>query len=141
MATRAQYYAMIHMGAARLGYTDDADYRAWLEQLTGKRSAKECTSDELAALVSTLRTCNALENPRLKGVKGGRGEDDRPTDAQWRLANGLCRKLDMSGCDDARFAAFAKRIVKVDHPRFLTRQSMRTLIAALTKWLNNLAAH
>lgn len=141
MATRAQYYAMVHLGAACLGHKIDADYRAWLEEMTGKRSTKDCTFDELAALVSTLRACNALEDPRLNGVKGGRGDDDRPTDAQWRTANGLCRKLDMSGCDDPRFAAFAKRIVKVDHPRFLTRQSMRTLIAALMKWLNNLAAH
>lgn len=138
MPTRAQYYSMIHIGAGRLGYKDDGDYRAWLESLTGKRSAKECTLAELAALVSTLRTCKALENPRIKAVKGGRGNDDRPTDAQWRKANGLCRDIGMTGCDDARFAAFAKRNAHVDHPRFLTRQSMRLVIAALAKWLQNL---
>lgn len=136
MATREQYYSMIHLGAKRLGYTDDADYRTWLESLTGKRSCKDCTGAELAALASTLRACNALEMPRLKGIQGGKG-DNRPSDAQWRLANRLCRELDMSGCDDPRFAAFAKRIAKVDSPRFMTRQSIRAVIAALGKWIEN----
>ncbi len=91
----------------------------------------------MSVLVTTLRSCHALENPRLKGVKGGVGRD-RPTDPQWRLANELCRQLDMTGCDDARFAAFAKRNAKVDHPRFLTKESMRLLIAALINWKDNL---
>ncbi len=138
MPTRAQYYAMIHMGAARLGYKEDADYRAWLESLTGKRSAKDCTDPELASLVTTLRACNALENPRLKGIKGGIGQGDRPSDEQWRLANCLCRELGMTGCDDARFAAFAKRIAHVDHPRFLTKRSMQKLIGGFQNWLKNL---
>jgi phage gp16-like protein len=140
MPTREQYYAMIHMGATRLGYTEDADYRTWLESLTGKRSAKDCSVPELASLVTTLRACNALEHPSLKGIKGGIGQGDRPSDDQWRLANRLCRELGMSGCDDARFAAFAKRNAQVDHPRFLTKASMRPLIAALGKWLENLNA-
>jgi hypothetical protein len=140
MPTRAQYYAMIHMGAARLGYKDESDYRAWLESLTGKRSAKDCTFPELASLVTTLRACNALENPRLKGVKGGTGQGDRPSDDQWRLANRLCRELGMTGCDDPRFAAFAKRISHVDHPRFLTMRGMQKLLWALQGWLKNLKA-
>jgi len=136
MPTRTQYYAMIHMGAAQLGYKDEADYRAWLESLTGKRSTKECTLAELSSLTTTLRACNALENPRIKTVKGGRGQGERPTDAQWRLMNGLCRKLGMSGCDDARFSAFAKRNAHVDHPRFLTLTKAQKLIAALQIWLD-----
>lgn len=140
MPTRAQYYAMIHMGAARLGYKDETDYRTWLENLTGKRSAKDCSVIELSSLVTTLRACNALENPRLKAVKGGAGQGNRPSDAQWRMANGLCRNLGMTGCDDPRFTAFAKRNAHVDHPRFLTRHSMQQLIAALLAWGENVKA-
>jgi len=137
MATREQYYAMIHLGAKRLGLVDDADRRAWLENLTGKRRCKDCTVDELSSVTSTLRACKALDNPKLKGVKGGQGEGDRPTDAQWNMANTLCRKLGMSGCGDARFAAFVKRNAHVDHPRFLTKFNMRQLIAGLQRWLEN----
>lgn len=135
MPTRAQYYTLIHMGAARLGYQDEADYRAWLESLTGKRSAKECTLAELAGLATTLRACHALDNPRIKAIKGGRGQGERPTEAQWGLIDGLCRQLGMTGCTDARFIAFAKRNAHVDHPRFLTLTQAQKLIAALQIWL------
>jgi len=140
MATREQYYALIHLGAGRLGYKDDREYRTWLESLTGKRSCKDCNEAELASLVTTLRACNALEDRRLKSLKGGTGQGERPSDRQWSLANELCRQVGMTGCGDQRFAAFAKRNAKIDHPRFLTRESMRLLIAALVAWKNNLKA-
>ena len=138
MPSRQDYYAMIHMGAARLGLGEDADYRAWLENQTGKRSCKDCTDQELANVVDALRhTFKALDNPRLKRVRGGQGEGNRPSTAQWNMADKLCRRLGMSGCNDARFAAFVKRNAKLDHPRFLTTNSMQPLIAALNKWLHN----
>jgi hypothetical protein len=138
MPTKNQYFAMIHMGAARLGYTDQADYRAWLESLCGKRSAKDCTMQELASVVATLRLCKALENPRIKAVQGATLKDDRPTAAQWGTADGLCVKLGMAdGIKNPRFVAFTKKTCKVSHPRFLTRDGMCKLIAALTKWLEN----
>jgi phage gp16-like protein len=138
MPTRAQYYTLIHLGAARLGHKAEADYREWLESLTGKRSCKECSEVELSSLVTTLRACNALEDPSLKRVKGGIGQGNRPTSAQWNLANSLCRELGMTGCGDVRFAAFAKRNAKVDHPRFLTKETLRVLIAALIQWDKNI---
>lgn len=138
MPTKNQYYAMIHLGAARLGYTDDAEYRAWLEAVSGKRSAKDCTLLELAAIVATLRLCNALENPRIKAVQGAALKEDRPTQAQWGAANSICVKLGMQdGCQNARFIDFTKKTCKVTHPRFLTRDAMRRLIAALNNWLAN----
>ena len=136
MPTRNQLYALVHMGAARLGYKAPEDYRAWLQSLTGKQSATECTLLELNGLVSTLRACNALESPKIQGIKGGRGQGERPTGAQWRTANGLCRSLGMSGCCDARFTAFAKRTAHVDHPRFLTLRTMQAVISGLLVWVD-----
>ncbi len=138
MPTRQDYYGLIHMGAARLGLGEDSEYRAFLEKHTGKRSCKDCTDQELANLATMLRTTYAvLDNPRLKPVRGGQGEGDRPSTAQWNIADKLCRRLGMSGCNDARFAAFVKRNAKLDHPRFLTMNHMRLLIAALNLWLHN----
>jgi len=136
MITKNQLYGLIHMGAARLGFKDEA-YRDWLFELTGKRSATECTWAQLDSLVNMLRACNALQNPRLKKVKGGTGQGNRPTAAQWDLANLLCKQIGMTGCDDERFSAFALRNAKVDHPRFLTRDSMRSLLAGLKVWAEN----
>lgn len=138
MPTKTQYYAMIHLGATRLGYTDDAEYRAWLEALCGKRSAKDCTFKELEAVVATLRLCNALDNPRIKAIQGAVLKDDRPTKAQWGTVNGICIKLGMKdGCENARFIAFTLKTCKVTHPRFLTREAMQKLIAAMNNWLAN----
>jgi hypothetical protein len=138
MTTKSQYYAMIHLGAAKLGYKDDADYRSWLESVCGKRSAKDCTLNELASIVATLRLCKALDNPRIKAVRGAASKDDRPTGAQWGTANKLCVKLGMvDGCQNPRFVAFTVKTCKVSHPRFLTRDAMQKLIAALNKWLIN----
>lgn len=136
MIDKKQLYGLIHMGAARLGYKDEA-YRDWLFEMTGKRSVKECTWAQLDSVVNMLRACGVLENPRLKAVKGGTGQGNRPTAAQWNMANLLCKQIGMTGCDDERFAAFALRNAKVDHPRFLTRDSMRTLIAGLNAWVAN----
>lgn len=138
MPSRNQYSAMIHMGAARLGYTDEPEYRGWLEALTGKRSTKDCTMAELAAVVSTLRACNALVDQRVKAVQGAVLKDNRPTAAQWGTANRRCITLGMvDGCQNARFIAFTKKTCKVSHPRFLTRDAMRKLIAALNNWIAN----
>lgn len=138
MTTKSQYYAMIHIGAAKLGYKDDVDYRAWLQSVCGKRSAKDCTLTELASIVATLRLCNALDNPKIKAVRGAALKEDRPTGAQWGTANKLCVKLGMPyGCQSPRFIAFTLKTCKISHPRFLTRDAMQKLIAALNKWLIN----
>lgn len=140
MPTRQDYYGLIHMGAARLGFgAGSEEYQAFLEKHTGKRSCKDCTDQELARVADVLRnTYKVMDNPRLKRVRGGQGEGNRPSTAQWNTADKLCRRLGMSGCNDARFAAFVKRNAKLDHPRFLTTNSMRLLIAALNCWLRNL---
>ncbi|MBI3284035.1 MAG: regulatory protein GemA [Burkholderiales bacterium] len=137
MPSRSDYIKIIHMGAHRLGYGDDADYRAWLESLTGHRSTKDCSEAELSAVVNTLRACKALEHPRINKVRGASAKNDRPSSSQWSVANQRCQALGMSGCDDVRFTRFAQKICKVDHPRFLTRDAMRKLIAALNKWIAN----
>jgi hypothetical protein len=41
------------------------------------------------------------------------------------------------GCEDARFIAFTNKTCKVSHPRFLTRDAMQKLIAALNNWIAN----
>jgi hypothetical protein len=71
-------------------------------------------------------------------MRGAVLKDDRPTAAQWGTANGLCIELGMeNGCEDDRFIAFTNKTCKVSHPRFLTRDAMSKLIAALNKWNAN----
>ena len=70
MPTRNQFYALVHMGAARLGYKEPDEYRAWLQSLTGKQSATECTLLELNGLVSTLRGALATSAPNRSSSVG-----------------------------------------------------------------------
>jgi len=46
--------ATVHMGAKALGIVDD-DYRALLERVTGKRSAADCSNQQLDDVVDELR--------------------------------------------------------------------------------------
>ena len=52
-ASRNQRIAAIHMGKKQLGLDDDT-YRDMLEQVTGKRSAKDITDDDLVKVIQYL---------------------------------------------------------------------------------------
>lgn len=52
-ASRNQRIAAIHMGKKQLGLDDDT-YRDMLEQVTGKRSAKDMTDDDLVKVIQHL---------------------------------------------------------------------------------------
>lgn len=52
-ASRNQRLAAIHMGKKQLGLDDDI-YRDMLEQVTGKRSAKDMSDDDLVKVIQHL---------------------------------------------------------------------------------------
>lgn len=126
--------AMVHIAKARMGM-DEETYRAWLQKHTGKRSSSDLTENALADLVAKLRAEGHLEEaPAVAKVIAGRGSQ-RPTDAQWKTARGFIKRIGLDGgLDGAAFAAFVKRIVKVDNPRFLTKASMASVLIGLEKW-------
>lgn len=134
MTTRRALIAMVHIAKARLGM-DDETYRAWLQKRTGKRSSSDLNDKELARLVAGLRAEGLLEDAPAKAkVIAGRGSQ-RPTDAQWKAARALARKIGLDdGLDGEAFATFVKRIVKLDSPRFLTKASMASVLIGLEKW-------
>ena len=51
--SRNQRIAAIHMGKKQLGLDDDT-YRDMLEQVTGKRSAKDMSDDDLVKVIQHL---------------------------------------------------------------------------------------
>lgn len=134
MTTRKSLIAMVHIAKARMGM-DEETYRAWLEKQTGQRSSAALTVAQLLELVKTLRTGGHLEEPPVSaGVIAGKGAN-RPTQAQWKTARGLVKKIGLDGeLDGEAFATFVKRIVKVDSPRFLTKASMASVLIGLEKW-------
>jgi phage gp16-like protein len=134
MTTRKSLIAMVHIAKSRMGM-DDETYRDWLAKNTGKRSSSDLSDRQLATLVQTLRTGGYLdEAPATAKVIAGKGAN-RPTDAQWKTARGLVKKLGLDGgLDGEAFASFVKRVGKVDNPRFLTKATMASVLIGLEKW-------
>lgn len=139
MSNRNDLLAMLHLGAKRLGW-DEATRRAWMEKHTGQRSAKDCSDGQLAKLADELRHLGALDDgrPLGKADRGGKGQGDRPSRAQWMKCKVLCKARGWpEGIDDPGFAAFAARVAKVDNPRFLTGDGIRKVIIGLEKWIEH----
>jgi len=134
--SRRDLYAMLHLGAKRLGWDEDTR-RAWMSKHTGNRSSKDCTEVELARLADELRRLGALDDGRPLGKADRGGKDfDRPTRQQWKKAAVLCKARGWKeGIDDPAFAAFVARVAKVDNPRFLTRNGLRNVIVGLENWI------
>ncbi len=134
MTTRKALIAMVHIAKSRMGM-DDETYRDWLAKNTGKRSSSDLSDRQLATLVQTLRQGGYLdEAPATAKVIAGKGAN-RPTDAQWKTARGLVKKLGLDGgLDGEAFASFVKRVGKVDNPRFLTKTTMASVLVGLEKW-------
>lgn len=135
MMDKPRLIQLVKIGQKRMGWDDDT-YRAWLGKNTGKRSAKDCSEGQLSILADLLRDMGALDKPGYTppAIPGGSGPD-RPTQAQWRTALGLSKKLGMSGAvNDPSLATFCQRVAKVDNPHFLDRAGMHALISGLTAW-------
>lgn len=126
---------LVKIGQKHMGW-DDAVYRAWLEKHTGKRSAKDCSEAELSLAADLLRDMGALDKPgHPPPARPGGSGPDRPTQAQWRTALGLSKKLGMSGAaNDPGLTTFCRRTAKVDNLRFLDREGMSALISGLVAW-------
>ncbi|TAN50301.1 MAG: regulatory protein GemA [Methylococcaceae bacterium] len=131
---------LVHLAFARLNYSD-AEYRDLLEKMTGKRSCKELSDDQLDQLVKEFREAGALEDRRkpAKKFQGGAGLD-RPTPKQWAWLDKLARDVGYEGLEDAGLATFVRRVAKVDSPRFLTRTTVSKVITGLQRWADQKAA-
>jgi hypothetical protein len=131
---------MLHAGARRLSWDEDTR-RDWMAKHVDRRSAADCSDDQLSLLVDYLRDLGALE-PSPYAPLPASGSPDRPTQQQWRYALDMTKKLGWTGAaHDPRLIAFCQRVCKVDNPRFLDRWGMRSLILALENWLKSRRKH
>lgn len=125
---------MVHAGARRMGW-DEATYRAWMKKHSTQSSCALCSDTELSLLVDLLRDLGALD-PNRNAPLPSTGNQERPTQHQWQYALDICRKLGMSGAaHDPALVRFCKKTCKVEHPRFLDRESMSKMIIGLENWL------
>lgn len=123
--------ALLHVAKRDLGLDDDT-YRAVLERVTGKRSAKDLSEAERRAVVDELK------RQGFKPSSGGRrkaleGRFAKKLQALW-IAGwnlGIVRNR-----DDKAMLAFVKRQTGVEHTRFLHHaEDAAKAIEALKAWL------
>ena len=127
---RHKLMAMVHIAAQQLNIEHGSiEYRAWLQNLTGKQSCKDLTDEQLRELIASLRQRGCLER------KATGSASNRPTQIQWSKMEILARRLGFGNAMTPQFAAFVKRVTKLESPRFLTRQSISKVIIGLEKWL------
>ena len=127
---RHKLMAMVHIAAQQLKIEHDStEYRVWLQNFTGKQSCKDLTDEQLRELIASLRQQGCLER------KATGSAPNRPTQIQWRKMEILARRLGFGNAMTLQFAAFVKRITKLESPRFLTRQSISKVIIGLEKWI------
>lgn len=134
--------AMIHIAAKTLhgdvsrNGDGRADYEAWLEQHTGKRSSAALTTAERIAFIKQLRAWGLVPE---RG-RGGAGPD-RPTSTQWAKIGGLARSMGWErGLEDPRLRAFVERTAKVNSTRFITRAQASKVITGLEEWVRQRSA-
>lgn len=99
--SRNQRLAAIHLGKKELGLDDDT-YRDLLEQVTGKRSAKDLNTDELVAVLKRYEELGFTKpefgtKPKVKASKEALiGKIEALlTDAElhWNYAIGIAKKM------------------------------------------------
>lgn len=133
---RTALIKMVHSGCRRMGW-DNETRRAWMKLHSTQSSCALCSDAELSFLVDMLRDLGALD-PNPGAPLPASGSPDRPTQHQWRYALDMSKKLGMSGAaHDPSLISFCKKVAKVENPRFLDSDGMRSLILGLEKWLKS----
>jgi len=123
--------ALLHVAKRDLGLDDDT-YRAVLERVTGKLSAKDLTEEERRAVADEFRRqgFKPSSNTRRKALEGRFAKKLQALwIAGWNL--GIVRNR-----DDKAMLAFVKRQTGVEHTRFLHHaEDAAKAIEALKAWL------
>ncbi|MBY3342707.1 gp16 family protein [Rhizobium laguerreae] len=132
--------AAIHVAKKKLGLDDDT-YRAKLERITGKLSAKDMTEAERQQVLTVLRSDGFMPAPAARRGDGRQkltGKYAKKLQALWIAAWNLGIVRDR---DDKALVAFVKRQTGIDHTRFLVyADDARRAIEALKGWINREAS-
>jgi phage gp16-like protein len=126
--------AAIHVGKKALRLEEE-DYRALLERVTGKRSAKDLSAAELGNVLAEMRRLgfSPASSPVRASARRATGRFAAKLQALWIAGYNLGI---VQNRDDAAMLAFVERQTGLSHTRFLTdSDDARKAIEALKAWL------
>lgn len=123
MISRKSRLAAIHMGKTQLGLDDDI-YRDMLEQVTGKRSAKDMTDDNL---VDVLKHMESLGFSQRKDF----GRKPKVTLTKQQLTDKIEALLADTGKHWNYAIGIAKKMFHKEALEFCTERELWKIVAAL----------
>ncbi len=124
---RRRLIAMLHVARKELALDEDT-YRAILERVTGKRSARELTAAQLGQVVDALKERGFT--PKRTAPRSKKAHV-RKVWALWGQLgdDGLLRKT-----GGASLRAFVKRMTGVEDPEWLSPEQANVVIEAIKSW-------
>lgn len=130
-ADRKKQIGAIHFGKKSLGLDEDT-YRAMLERVTGKTSAADMDTRELALVLDEMRRLGVKRKP------GTEKDFTRSADPLLRKMFAMWKAMGADGIviDPSRPAlrAFVKRQTGIDNPEWLTGSDVSKVIEAFKQW-------
>lgn len=120
--SRNHRLAAIHLGKKELGMDDDT-YRDMLEQVTGKRSAKDLNDDELVAVLKRYET--------LGFTKKEFGTKPKVKESKEALINKIGALLADAELHWNYAIGIAKKMFKKEALEFCTESELHRIVAAL----------
>jgi hypothetical protein len=128
-----QLLAKVHIAANQLGLEEDT-YRMALENLTGKRSAKDLSNRQIIQVINHFKEGGWQEKTKPKKYEDlGRRDDSAPTPAMLRKLDALFHDICYSENQDLALFRFLFKRFKISHPRFLERKTCNAAIEAVKK--------
>lgn len=137
---RKNYYTLLQVGKAELGWDDEFYYGIWLPMQgatlkNGKYSASTMTIGQL---------CQAVETMKKQGFKVKHNKDKSARalagDAQSKKIRALWLEMHDQGIvrdpSESSLAAYVKRLTGVEALQWLDTQQASGVIEALKKWQN-----
>lgn len=135
--SRTQYYTLLQVGKAELGWDDDFYYDVWLPQqgataVKGRISATSLSLGQLDLALAAMRKSGF--KPKFTGATR-----KLASDAQSRKMRALWLELHAHGIvnnpAESALAHFAKRMYHVDALEWISGAEASKVIVGLEKWL------
>lgn len=127
-ANRTALIAKLHVAKKQLGMMDE-EYRAFLEKVTGKRSAADLDDAQLHKVL--IRLGDAGFKPKKSAAPGGKAHVARVAKLWAELAaTGV-----LKDASDTALRSFVQRQTGVSAPQFLNPKQANKVIEGLKSWI------
>lgn len=124
---RRAMLAKVHLAKKDLGLSDD-DYRAILARVAHRRSAGDCTEQQLDAVLREFRRLG------WRAKRGTKRSDVPEVRKVWALWASMCKRGLVRTPTRAALRAFVKRMTGVADPEWMSRQQAVAVIEGLKAW-------